>query len=331
MLLLLSLPEVCVKINESKVVVFSSHARTGGPELLHQLVYQLELNGKNSYICYYPFDKRHIIHNEYLKYKTPVCDFKDDGDTFFIIPESATFITKMITRSRYSIWWLSVDNYFRVKGDSLLRDFIYTYLSLLRSRVPIKNLENALHFTQSEYAKKFLKLSGMDSSMLTDYLGLEHTLKERFIDLKNKKDIIVYNPKKGVKTTRELVKYFKKFNFIPIQDMSSIEVASLLESAKIYIDFGSHPGKDRLPREAALSGCCIITNTKGSAENSVDICISKKYKLDEKSDLFYDKFDLIIEGIFTNFVIHSKDFDKYRLRIASEEKTFQAQVKKIFL
>ena len=71
---------------------------------------------------------------------------------------------------------------------------------------------------------------------------------------------------------------FKKFNFIPIQGMSSIEVANLLESAKIYIDFGNHPGKDRLPREAVLSGCCIITNSKGSAKNSVDICISKKYK-----------------------------------------------------
>ena len=28
---------------------------------------------------------------------------------------------------------------------------------------------------------------------------------------------------------------------------------------KLYIDFGGFPGKDRLPREAVMHDCCIIT------------------------------------------------------------------------
>ena len=33
---------------------------------------------------------------------------------------------------------------------------------------------------------------------------------------------------------------------------------------QVYIDFGHHPGQDRLPREAVQCGCVVITGTRGS-------------------------------------------------------------------
>ena len=320
-----------MRISESKVVVFCSHAKTGGPELLHQLVHELNLIGRPAFICFYPFNKAHCIHKEYGKYKTPVCEFNDDGDTFFVIPESATFISRRVRHSTYSIWWLSVDNYFRTKNESLIRDFIYKNLSLLRSRVPMNRLRKAYHFTQSEYARNCLQACSIDSIMLTDYLGIEHFEKERSQDLGSRKNVIVYNPKKGITITKKLINRFEKFLFVPIQNMSSNEVVDLLNTAKVYIDFGNHPGKDRLPREAAMSGCCIVTNTKGSARNSVDISIANKYKLDEKLQTFELDFQNIVETIFLHFEESSKEFVGYRRKITNELDDFQTQVKQIFL
>ena len=56
------------------------------------------------------------------------------------------------------------------------------------------------------------------------------------------------------------------------------QVTAKLLRAKIYIDFGPHPGMDRFPREAALAGCMIVTNTQGAAEYYADVPIPHKYK-----------------------------------------------------
>ena len=42
------------------------------------------------------------------------------------------------------------------------------------------------------------------------------------------------------------------FNFVPLINLNNDEIINTLSKSKIYIDIGSHPGKDRLPREAAL-------------------------------------------------------------------------------
>ena len=47
--------------------------------------------------------------------------------------------------------------------------------------------------------------------------------------------------------------------------MTSKEVQELLSKCKVYIDFGHFPGKDRVPREAAMCNCCIITGKYGAS------------------------------------------------------------------
>ena len=41
---------------------------------------------------------------------------------------------------------------------------------------------------------------------------------------------------------------------------------------------------NRIPREAAMCGCCVITNRNGSAANNVDVQIADKYKFDNEAD-----------------------------------------------
>lgn len=57
--------------------------------------------------------------------------------------------------------------------------------------------------------------------------------------------------------------------------------AFCMSKSKVYIDFGNHPGKDRIPREAAISGCIVITGKRGAAAFAEDVCIPETYKFDE--------------------------------------------------
>lgn len=58
------------------------------------------------------------------------------------------------------------------------------------------------------------------------------------------------------------MKKARELNFKPIINMTRDEVIRELQRAKVYIDFGNHPGKDRIPREAAILGCCAIVGKR---------------------------------------------------------------------
>ncbi len=95
------------------------------------------------------------------------------------------------------------------------------------------------------------------------------------------------------------------------------------------MDFGYHPGKDRMPREAVLFDNCIITNFKGSAYNNYDIPIKKEFKFYEKSK----NIKKIITKINKIFLNHKKEFIKFRQyqkKTLQEEKIFKSQILKIF-
>jgi len=193
----------------------------------------------------------------------------------------------------------------------------------------MSSLKKYKHLVQSEYAKDFLASHDIDSIPLSDYLNEAHfSNKQDNLDRKNQ---VLFNPKKGYQVTSKLIKSFPDIKFIPLQNMSPQEVASILRESKVYIDFGSHPGKDRFPREAAMAGCCVVTGKRGSAKNKVDIAIPEKYKLNEKSFSFISKFEVIVKEIFNDYENSFNDFTLYRDRISKEKGLFDKQVKSIFL
>lgn len=112
--------------------------------------------------------------------------------------------------------------------------------------------------------------------------------------------------------------------------MTESEVAKLLGTAKIYIDFGHHPGKDRLPREAAMAGCCVITCKRGAAHYFEDIPIGDNYKLNDQSDDYIAEFGELATGIFNDYENHTLDFSEYRNIIRNEKSVFKKNVQEIF-
>jgi hypothetical protein len=293
---------------------------TGGPELLHQLVDALRNMGHNAYVCYYPFEQKFSCPEAYQRYDAPQALFEDTRSLFIVLPEVATSYTRSTRKAKIAIWWLSVDNFVRDRrGNFLTRVKLAGEMILLRRHS---------HFVQSQYAADFLNRYMINSCFLTDYLNPVHL---RPTDKRAaRQDWIVYNPKKGKAIVDLLSAQNPDFTFKPIENLTSDQVVGLLSTARVYIDFGDHPGRDRLPREAAVAGCCVITGRRGSAAFHQDVPIPDIYKLDQNAAGFPTLFRQRVLAIFNNFGANSDQFECYRALIREEPDVFRRQVAEAF-
>lgn len=306
------------------IIVAPAGLVTGGAELLHQLCSCLNDNGIRALIGYSIDDSHGSVYwsgqndviREYKGYNIEVLDARKEvitNDDIFVISETALELLPILKSNLIFIWWLSVDNYIKC-----IHQDINNY-----TPTGFKDKSNILHLVQSWYAYRFLiEAAGVDDSKiywLSDYIN-DSFLKKKF-SVSAKTNQIVYNPAKGYKNIKRLIDDTPYYNWVPVKNMTPLQVAYTLQCSKIYIDFGNHPGKDRIPREAAASGCCVITNRSGSAAYYEDIPIPDEYKF---KDSVYSEKEIIalIKDIFDNFENHLADFEYYRQKISQEKKEF---------
>ena len=337
---------------DSKIYVYCpAGAVTGGAELLHQLVSFLNDNGKEAYIVYFG-KKEHMLPDDYECYNIKIAEYVEDSDrNIEVIHEGIFDFIKQNHSTQKFLWWLSVDNFYLCSTSylSLSNLFCYSfalgfrallrrgyYLFFKTKKFPwhplsIKELRkiNALNGYQSEYAQNFLQNHGFKELIaLKDYINVEHS--NHPLNLSNRKDLILYNPKKGLHFTKRLITATPDLKWVPIQGMSRKQLIELMNEAKVYVDFGYHPGKDRLPRECAANGCCIITGMRGSAAFFEDVMVPNKYKFNERKASKKEIID-IIRWTMKNYEIAINDFRMYRRKIALEKKEFEEQISLIFL
>ena len=190
-----------------------------------------------------------------------------------------------------------------------------------------KMINGTVFSSEVVFIKEFLQNNGFKNLYpLYDYINTEHIVD---ISTLTKEDIVLYNPAKGYEFTKELISLAPDLKWIPLKGYSRQELINVIRKAKLYIDFGNFPGKDRLPRECAINGCCIITGKRGAAAYSKDIPILPEYKFEDKVT---DK-QLIIKKIrwtLNNYSAAIKDFENYRKIIISEKDEFENQVKEMF-
>jgi hypothetical protein len=315
---------------------------TGGAELLHQLVDRLRRFGKEAYISYLPFGKPFPTSEAYRHYDAPQSAIEDEAGNLVVFPEISTRFLKRIRHADCAIWWLSVDYYFRFAQNhrfanpftrirtNRFYDPVRYLIAMLRNR-SLDSMRMLRHFAQSHYAQDFLRQRGIEAMMLSDYLGADH-LRETGagIEHQDKHDIIVFNPKKGADVTARLIRALPGYRFVPIQNLDAHGVAQLLRSAKVYIDFGHHPGKDRPPREAAMAGCCVIVGGAGASATGLDYLVPPGYRLDPNAPGFVDAFRALVERIYADYPAMARDFDDWRAAIRREPAEFDAQVAAIF-
>ncbi len=347
--------------NTKIYVACPANVATGGPELLHQLAFHLinDLNIK-AFMYYYDFDKsksKTPVHPEYKFYNVPyvleIPENEDVGKNILIVPEilSSLILLPKYRNIRKGVWFLSVDNYYigkMTKKDFFFQRIVNKFMKLI-GRKPIfdylstRNL-NKLAQKYDYTQDTLLKLSDfyMPSSYrcmnwfkelkplyyLSDYLNPKFL--EIQTDLSKKENLVAYNPKKGFAFTQKIISSAKDIKFLPLVNMTRDEVIKTLQRAKVYIDFGNHPSKDRMPREASILGCCVITGKRGSAAFYEDVPIPEEYKFEDKKENIPKIIDKILD-CFENYEEKYKDFEYYRDRIKQEPQKFIEDMKKIFV
>lgn len=334
--------------SNSKIFVYcpANHV-TGGAELLHQLVDKLNNYFIDSYIVYSKKDA--IIPIEYQKYNIKKAnEIEDISENVVVIYEGIFDYAFRIKKAQMILWWLSVDNFFYCSSNFLS---IHDYLKwnpLFASKIFIRRIGafvlkgrnifntksiadliklDAVNCYQSEYAQNFLINNGFRRlAPLTDYINVDFCKNKTE---QKRENIVLYNPKKGFNYTKKIMKMGSELQWKPLINMSREELFNAFNTSKLYIDFGYHPGKDRIPREAAINGCCIITGQDGSAGIFEDIPIPNiyKYKTCRKN---LNNIIVEIKTILEQYNDHIDKYEFYRNKIKREAYEFDYQVKVLF-
>ncbi len=320
-------------------VVCPASSRTGGLELLHQLTFVLNLYKANAIIAYTNIGNGNPTNPAYKKYVSNYVSFdeiEDEDDILVIISEHQVELMDKLKKAEVAIWWLSVDNYQKVYNPIVAYKLlgikgVAWYIKHGRWKYNISCIRNKVkfNFAQSYYAVDFLKQNGFSNiEYLSDYINSDY-LNVKIDRATPRKDVVLYNPKKGAKFSKYLISLNPTIKWVPLVNLTNAQVKDLLLSSKVYVDFGNHPGKDRFPREAAMCGCCVITDKRGSAAFYKDVPIDARYKFDDEKELGKDIIKCI-QYCFDNYETCVNDFDDYRQKILREEEQFHSDVKSIF-
>lgn len=310
-------------------VLAPAYGHTGGIELLHQMVSQLLSFGCKTKLVYLGDTPDPPETPAYKKYHLQFTnDIHDNEHNIFIVPETMTQILSKLCWIQKVTWWLSVNNFLNVvKGYVSLIDeeYIKNY-PLWQFFWFSQHANDISHFVQSEYARLFLIRNGIKEeniAFVEDYLSQEFIRSTVGSNNILKENIVVYNPVKGIETTQKLMAARPDFCWQPIQNMTPQQVHNLLMRAKVYIDFGNHPGKDRIPREAAMSHCVVITGRRGAADNDIDINISDKFKFPDNET---EQILACIENVFSDYNSAYHEQDAYRQRIRDDFPRFRQEL-----
>jgi len=336
--------------SDTKIYVHCPSGRvTGGAELLHQFVSLLRDLGRDAYVVYFG-SSHHEIPKDYCSYNIAVSDeIIDSSHNIEVFYEGIFGMLKTPRNTQVFLWWISVDNFFMCAKSYLCLKDLFMWspkLCLIALLQRIKMLfkgenrfVNNLSIKemvdmgcpcgyQAEYIQHFLQKCGFKELMaLKDYINTDHIVP---YDISGRENIVLYNPSKGFEYTKRLIAYAPDINWFPLQGLSREELVCIVRKAKVYIDFGYHPGKDRLPRECAMNGCCVITGMRGSAAFFEDVPIPCQYKFNEKSVEISEIVNQIRWSL-DNYETAINDFQFYRNAISFETKEFEQQVKSIFL
>ncbi len=334
---------------------------TGGSDALHQLVFYLNNTGRNATIVYCSGLKNKnkcSIPESYGKYVKTFKNRlpKDDVDNIIIIPETKAYYAKLYKKSQVYIWWLSVNNFYKTNAKltakNIIKNFIRTCAKCLfypkqfwihykeviaesfyNGYVFSNERKNVTHLCASYYALDFINKHSTNDK----YKFIEPISKyflDKYEELKNKnterKGLILYNPIKSGEFIEMIKNKDCDLKFFPLRGLSQGELIEYYKKAKLYVDFGPFPGAERMPKEAVLFGCNIITGRFGASAFYEDVPILEKYKIDVRLETKENIVKRIQECLF-NYENDYNDFDEYRNTVLNLEKNFIESINKIFV
>ena len=293
-----------------KIYILSPYLGSGGPRALHNLCDTCIQLGLDAYICYFYENPKNIttIYPEFSNYNINVVkkeDIEQNSRNWIIIPEYGPWVSTLdlFKNMKRAYWWLSVDN-----NQNMFKEW---------------DNNNILHLYQTTYSlMHIIKNNGKIYLPLMDPIHDDYF---RIANL-NKENIICYNPLKDKLTPT--IKHLFNYESIPLIKLSRRDVFNTLQKSKIYIDFGHHPGRENIPREACiLRNIIITTSQRGSAQYFDDMPISPDYKFKDDE---IEKIVNTVNNCIINYDTKIKEFRIYRNLIRGQKNIFHEHIKQIF-
>lgn len=304
---------------------------SGGPEALHQLTRALSDGNRDARIVYMPVSAESRCPARFEHYGALQShELLDRDDHVIVLPETMTGMVWRFRRSHCVIWWLSVDNYFKTLPATGFRRFKAHWKATLGHgrHYQFESHSRLTHAYQSEYARRFLVERGVpDSIELSDYIAPALLSDETKLAVALRRDQCLYNPLKGREFTDQLIARCTDLalEFVPLQGLSEAQMQERLSSAKLYIDFGEHPGRDRIPREAALGGCVVVTGCLGSAGNDIDMPLPARYKLNQERPDALDRVHTLLRDVKADHATHLAAQRPFREGIRGQRRVFEGE------
>ena len=318
-------------------VVCQRRLVSGGAESLHNLVFQLRGIGLRADLVYFPevsVDEAHV--SKYFgDYRLSPTRLNDSSGTTIIFPETLCMEALKLKHAQAAIWWLSVDNFLRSKHGKFWDKWRY-FKSAIRGERPFggaAELRGLRHFSKCRYDEVFLGKHGITFERITGPISTRYIEASRCLDvmLGQKKDLILYSPETPKSIVALVRNKLPKVSLVEMRGYSSDEMISLYCQAKVFMDFGNHPGQERMPREAVLMGCCVITGMKGAAVYDEDLPLGMKYKLLINNSVSRSALtELLVETISRHeSILHEQS--SFRSYVAAQFHLQRQQLKSIFL
>lgn len=250
------------------IFIFALHGvATGGPEATHQLSDALIEQGFDAKLIYFKWDdlaqgllaempEYGPFAPEYDRYKVSLArQAIDEEGHVIVLPETLAHAVPFFQRAKVLVWWLSVDNAFGALSA--------VNLNYLRR-------PNVYHASQSRYAEKFCEALQLKSlGMLSDYT-VDLTEYATPLPMSERPKLVAFNARANKviadlpAIAEAIANIDPEIKLVALANASRAEIATVFATARVYVDLGNFPGKDRMPREAASMGCVPFCHLHGA-------------------------------------------------------------------
>lgn len=329
-------------------VFYHRGLRTGGPEALHQLVDALRSVGHDAALVPLPGTEAVDRVAAYERYDAPEIPRPATGPhDAIVVPEVWVPPRSLFGGATRICWWLSVDNS-PIFMDARRREHLRSGLTVpaapplpRRLRTPVRRLlvpvrarrlNDAVHVAQSVYAQGLVEERwGGRVPLLSDYTVLGGS-PAPVANGARAEDVptVAFNPAKGGDVVEEVRRLLTRpVHWLPITGMTPEQVADALSRSSVYLDLGHLPGKDRLPREAALSGAVTLLAGIGAGANRHDFPVPDEHRITAGPGLSRDAA-ATLSGVLDDLPRHWAAQAGFRAHVAGEQANFRREVSEIF-
>ena len=325
-------------------VLYPRGVRTGGPEALHELVHTMRGMGLDAYLVPTPGTEHSERVQEYRRYSAPERpEILDEAGAAVIAPEVSWDLLKDVHHATRYLWWLSIDSAGPFKAQRQLerwerksisyRGRLKRFLRVAKSvpdRIYLRG-QGITHLVQSDFAGAYLaRWLGMQTSIVSDFIRVDDLPQDADFEL-SRHSRVAFNPTKG----REAIQLVmdrapKEIEWLALEGLSRAEMIEALQSSAIYLDLGHHPGRDRIPREAAMCGALTLVAARGAGAKYEDVPIPDEHKIALRGNfaaLLVTKLQESFEDLESEVI--KQDF--YRQTIRKSEEQFGREVADVFV